>query len=117
MLCLMIRPKYVADILEGIKTIEYRSWNTNYRGDFFIGCCSTAFTRGYLAAVAELTDCKHSEQDHIYKWYLSNVRIIKPVYIRGQLRLFETGINNYDIINTDDEINAAYDEAEKWMIK
>ena len=119
MKCLMIKPWFVADILDGIKTIEYRSWSTQYRGDFFIGSSSTPELRSFLSAVACLDDVTFNEEENIYEWHLSNIREIKPIPIRGQLRLFECGIDDYKVIDElpDDEYNAIMDEAEKWILK
>lgn len=119
MKALMIKPEYVAEIISGDKKVEYRSWPTNYRGDILIGCTATRTTRGYLAAVVEITDCRYDKCYGVYAWSLRNVRCIEPMPIRGQLRLFETGINMSDvrIIETDDEINEAYDKAEEWIVK
>jgi len=39
MKALSISPEYALEILAGRKTIEYRSWKTNHRGDLLI--CST----------------------------------------------------------------------------
>ena len=33
---LCVKQPYANDILTGIKTIEYRSWRTRYRGDVLI---------------------------------------------------------------------------------
>ena len=40
MLALSISPDYALEMLEGLKTTEYRSWQTKHRGDLLI--CSTA---------------------------------------------------------------------------
>ena len=40
MKALSIRSDYAADIMNGTKTEEYRSWSTKYRGDLLI--CNTA---------------------------------------------------------------------------
>ena len=119
MKCLMIKPWFVVDILEGFKTVEYRTWSTKYRGDFFIGSSSTEDTRSYLAAVASLDDITFNEEDNIYEWHLSNVREIKPIPIRGQLRLFECGIDDYEELDnlTEEECDAVWAEAEKWISK
>ncbi len=115
MKCLMIKPKWVTQILNGLKDEEYRTWPTNYRGDFLIGCSSTKFTNAFIAAVAEITDCEYSEKKGVYVWQLANIRPVKPIPIKGQLRLFESGINDYEVI-TDEEGKAAYDAA-TWIIK
>lgn len=119
MKALMLKPEYVADILDGSKIEEYRTWSTDYRGDLLIGCTATKYSRGYLAALVTLTDCRYDVQEKIYVWQLENVRAIKPIAVTGKLRLFDVPVNPGDIvvIETDDEINAAYDEAEKWIRK
>lgn len=119
MKALMLKPEYVADIISGDKTVEYRSWPTNFRGDILLGCSATRYARGYLAAIVEITDCQYDRVDGVYVWSIDNVRCIEPVPIIGKLRLFETGIQLSDvrIIETDDEINEAYDKAEEWLLK
>ena len=117
--CLMIHPEWAVQILDGTKTIEYRSWPTRYRGDFFIGSTATKTLRAFLCAVAHLDDVVYNEKDKIYEWRLSNVREIKPIPIRGQQRLFECGIDDYQVIDDlpDDEYEAVWREAENWIVK
>ena len=119
MYALMIKPQYVADILDGTKTKEYRSWSTDYRGDLLIGCSATKYSRGYLAALVSLTDCYYDKADDVYVWQLDNIRCIKPLPVNGKLRLFKPDIKESDIvvIESDDDINAAYDDADKWIVK
>lgn len=119
MKALMLKPEFVADILDGIKTEEYRSWSTDYRGDLLIGCTATKYSRSYLAALVTVTDCAYNAQEKIYVWRLENVRAIKPLPIKGGVRIFETNIEPREIIilKTEEEANKAYDEAEKWILK
>lgn len=117
MKCLMIKPEYVSEIMGGEKDEEYRSWSTNYRGEFLIGCSSTKQSNAFIAGVAFLKDVFFDEDNKIYVWVLDNIRAVKPIPIKGRLRLFESGIDTYEVISTDDEINAAYNEAEKWIVK
>lgn len=119
MKCLMIKPQWVAKILSGEKTIEYRSWRTDHRGDFLIGCSSTPETNAYLCAVVSLDDITFNRRQNLYEWHLSNVRCIKPLPVRGQLRLFECGVDTVEYIDGNDEtaVNAVYDEADKWILK
>lgn len=112
--CLMIKPQYVSEICGGQKKVEFRTWSTSYRGDFFVGCCSTKWSVGFIAAVAELKDCVYDENEKLYHFILDNVRIIKPIPVKGKLRLFDVETENYEILKNDEEINAAYDEAE-WI--
>ena len=101
----MIYPEYVIQILEGRKTVEYRTWATKYRGDFFVGCTATRET---------------NEKEDVYEWHISNVRAIKPLPIKGRQRLFETGIDEYEIIPYDmpeEEVEAIWAEADSWLLK
>lgn len=51
MKALSIRSDYAADIMNGTKTEEYRSWSTKYRGDLLI--CNTAKKiRGFVPGYA-----------------------------------------------------------------
>ena len=119
MYALMIKPQYVADILDGTKTKEYRSWSTDYRGDLLIGCTATRYANAYLAALVELTDCQYDKQDGVYVWQMKNIRAIKPLPITGKQRIFETNYHTSDIIvlNTEDEAIKAYDNSDKWIVK
>ena len=116
----MIYPEYVIQILEGRKTVEYRTWATKYRGDFFVGCTATKETRGFLAAVVSLDDVTFNEKEDVYEWHISNVRAIKPLPINGRQRLFETGIDEYEVIPPDmpaKEVEAIWNEADSWLLK
>ena len=119
MKCLMIRPVYVCDILDGIKTIEYRNWPTKFRGDFLIGSTATKYTNSCVCAVASLDDVTYNEEEDIYEWHLSNIREIKPLPIRGQQRLFESGIDEYEVIDglPIEEIQAIMEEVDTWLLK
>ena len=119
MKCLMIKPEYVDLILGGEKDVEYRSWTTQYRGDFFIGCTATTYSNSFLCCVASLDEITFNEDENIYEWHLSNIRGIKPLPVKGQLRLFECGIDDYEVINDlpEEEIEKIYLDADKWIQK
>lgn len=103
---LSIHPYYAFDIFDGQKTVENRSWTTNYRGDILI--CSTI--KKYLGpipstamCVAELVDVTPMKRKHLeatlmdssqynpnsYAWVFDNVRWIKPFHVKGKLSLWE----------------------------
>lgn len=108
MKALSVHPYYAGLIFAGEKTIECRSWSTDYRGDILI--CSTAkklkdtipshalcivrladvvpFTRKHLDAACMLPGDFAPNQ---YAWILEDLRIIKPVPVKGKLSLW-----NYD---------------------
>lgn len=127
MKALSIHPIYAMSIVTGEKTIECRSWNTNYRGDILI--CSTAkkfhetipshalgivelvdivpFTRAHLApAMMEPRDF----QSGLYAWILKNPRLIKPVPVKGKLSLwnYEGNIEIVPLADDDDEGGEAF---------
>lgn len=90
MKALSVHPDPAMDIAMGIKTIEYRSWDTHFRGELVI--CSTAKKqRGTVSShalcIVDVVDViKYGEKD--YGWVLENPRMIKPVPVKGKLNLW-----------------------------
>ncbi|MDY2919470.1 MAG: ASCH domain-containing protein [Anaerococcus sp.] len=93
------------------KKIETRSWKTDYRGDILI--CSTVEDKnrkdlkdvlifGHALAIAKIIDCQpFQEKDRydacidddvdmsgMYSWFLTDIRPIHPVPIKGQQRIY-----------------------------
>lgn len=108
MKALSIHPFYACRIMAGQKTIECRTWSTDYRGDLLI--CSTAkkckdTIPGHALCVATLADVVPFQKKHLkaalmepgdfqpgmYAWILEDVRIIRPIPLKGKLSLW-----NYD---------------------
>ena len=118
MKALSIYAPYVNDICDGSKTEEYRSWKTNYRGDLLI--CAAARKSGYIwltkdqlppgyddgeyyvnwsglcvtghaMCIVNLVDCRLLDDDS-YAWILSDLRLIKPIPIKGKQNLFNVDI-------------------------
>lgn len=106
MKALSIHPYYAMAIVSGQKSIEVRSWDTNYRGDILI--CSTAkkfhgTIPGHALGVVTLTDVRRLEKSDLdaalmlpaeynilnYAWVLTNNRLIKPVPVKGKLSLWD----------------------------
>lgn len=97
---------YIAD---GKKTIETRTWCTDYRGDMLI--CSTkkpalkSFPCGMALAIVELRGCrrmlKRDEKAAMcpyapgrWSWIIGNIRRIDtPFSVKGQQGLFELEID------------------------
>lgn len=117
MKAISIKPHFAHQILCGIKTTEYRTWQTKHRGDLLI--CSSAAPKekgtisGHalivcrLAAVEplskrELKQIGIDEQPEkpIYGWRLTDFRTIKPFPVKGKLNLF----------NVDDKLIEYIDE-------
>ena len=110
MKALSVHPYYAMAIVSGQKSIEVRSWATDYRGDILI--CSTAkkyhdTIPGHALGVVTLEDVRQLEKKDCeaalllpkeytqhcldYAWVLTNNRLIKPVPVKGKLSLW-----NYD---------------------
>lgn len=103
MKALSIWPEYATEIAQGWKTVEFRTWKTDYRGDLVI-CSSSRKQKGFVSAHAlclvELVDIVPFGYEHLeaagmnwveegFAWILENPRMIKPVPVKGQLRLWE----------------------------
>lgn len=91
MKALSVHGNYVMDMIAGKKKIEYRTWPTKYRGPVLM--CSTVrkiagAAPGYALCVANLYDVEYSDLDRLYYWHIKDVKPIKPIHVKGQLRLF-----------------------------
>ena len=91
MKALSVRGDYVMDMITGKKKIEYRTWSTKYRGPLLM--CSTTrkvagSAPGYAICIVNLYNIEYSELDDLYYWHIKDVRVIKPIHIKGQLKLF-----------------------------
>ena len=93
MKALSIYPEPVMEIFMGDKTIEYRTWQPDYRGDLLICAGSKkepGFVNGYAWFVVRLLDIRPcDEEDGGYEWTLGTPRLIRPIPVRGKLYLFD----------------------------
>ena len=112
---LSIMPEYAADIFDGFKTVEWRSWKTDYRGDLLI-CASSRKTQGCISGHAlcmvELVDVVPFTKKHLrgammgrvpdpagYAWILKNVRLIKPFPYKGKLHLYDVDASLVEVLS------------------
>lgn len=91
MKALSVRGDYVMDMIAGKKKIEYRTWSTKYRGPLLI--CSTAkkvagAAPGYATCVVNLKSIEYVDFDGCYHWNIELLNVIKPIHVKGQLKLF-----------------------------
>lgn len=129
MKALSVHPAYAMKIVGGQKTIECRSWKTDYRGDIVI--CSTAkkfagTIPGHAIGVVELADIrpftradldaalmlKKEYQEKMYAWILKNPRFIVPFAVKGKLSLWNCD-HDIEIIpepKTEEEDKANFDK-------
>ena len=96
MKALSIYPEPVMEIFMGDKTIEYRSWQTDYRGDLLICAGSKkepGFVNGYAYFVVSLLDIRPEDgwddDQRGYEWMLGAPRLIRPIPVKGRLFLFD----------------------------
>lgn len=129
MKALSIHPWYACRIFAGLKTIECRTWSTDYRGDLMI--CSTAkkckdTIPGHALCVVDLVDVVPFERKHLdaalieskdfqpgcFAWILDNVRIIRPVPVKGKLSLwdYDGPIEYLEEAESDEEDEKMYHE-------
>lgn len=96
MKALSVRGDYIMDIIAGKKKIEYRTWKTNYRGPLLI--CSTAkkvagAAPGYAICVVNLKSIQYVPFEDLYYWNIELADVIKPIHVKGQLKLFNVDDN------------------------
>lgn len=115
MKAISIRNPFAHFILCGEKTVECRSWQTDYRGDLLI--CSSANPKvknticGHALCVARLESIEPFTKEHLdgacmaempegkcYAWQLTNIRLIHPFPVKGKLNLFEVDDSLIDIL-------------------
>ena len=100
---LSLTEPYATIIKEGKKTIETRSWKTNYRGKLYIHASSTKIPKkyrenkdlmnlvdinnlnyGYIVCSCELIDCVKMTDEFIEKVKLNNEEYISEIYARDR---------------------------------
>ena len=111
---LSLNPYWADLVLFGEKTIECRTWQTDYRGDLLICSSNTPKIEGTIAGhaliVCRLADIVPFTSEHFeeacfdeedieyfnksskrsYAWILTDFRDIIPFPVKGRLKLFDT---------------------------
>ena len=93
---LSVRGDFIMDMIAGKKKIEYRTWKTNYRGPILM--CSTAkkvagAAPGYAIRVVNLKSIQYFPLEGFYHWNIELANVIKPIHVKGQLKLFNVDDN------------------------
>ena len=91
MKALSVRGDYIMDMIAGKKKIEYRTWKTHYRGPLLM--CSTTkkvagAAPGYAICVVNLKSIQYFPFEDLYYWNIEFADVIKPIHVKGQLKLF-----------------------------
>lgn len=114
---LSLKPEWALKILVGEKTVECRTWKTNYRGEILI-CSSATKTRGTIPGkaliVATISDIVPFTKKHLvdsamsampdkksYAWMLTNFKPVYPFDVKGKLNLFDIDDNLIKFIPDD----------------
>ena len=110
MKALSVRGDYIMQMIEGTKKIEYRVWQTKYRGPLLM--CSTTkkvagAAPGYAVCVVNLKDIEWSDFDECFHWSIELQDLIEPVPVKGQLKLF----------NVDDSMITPIKDKKAWKAK
>lgn len=120
MKAISIRNPYAHFIMCGEKTIECRTWQTNYRGDLLI--CSSANPKikntinGHALCIVTLESVEPFTKEHLdvacmgdtpeeksFAWQFTNMRLIKPFPVKGKLNLFEVDDSLIEVVCHGDE--------------
>ena len=105
MKALSLTPFWALMVMLREKTIEVRTWQTDYRGDILI-CASSRRESGCISGkalcVVELTDIEPLKEEHLdaalmeempdrksYAWHLENLQWVEPFDVKGALHLYE----------------------------
>ena len=110
MKALSVRGDYIMQIIEGTKKVEYRVWQTKYRGPLLM--CSTTkkvagAAPGYAVCVVNLKSIEWSDFDNCFHWNIELQDLIEPVPVKGQLKLF----------NVDDSMITPIEDKKAWEAK
>lgn len=110
MKALSVRGDYIMDMIKGTKKIEYRTWQTKYRGPLLM--CSTTkkvagAAPGYAVCVVNLKSIEWSDFDNCFHWNIELQDLIEPVPVKGQLKLF----------NVDDSMITPIEDKKAWEAK
>lgn len=116
MKALVVKQPWASLIADGTKTMEVRSWRTNYRGPLVIIAAARSLPRsqtparwleerdtapcGVVVCVVDVADCIAGKAAHAsrtggldptgqYCWVLANARPVRPVKAKGQLGIWD----------------------------
>lgn len=130
MKALTIHPLYACGIAFGLKTVEVRTWFTDYRGDILITSSAKKLhdtIPGYALCIAHLDDVRPIKKKdaefammrpadidlHNFAWCLSDIRLIKPIPVKGRLSLWNCDIQPEIIMSLEEYLNLSDEEDER----
>lgn len=105
MKALSVKQPWANLIAFGEKSIETRTWGTEYRGPLLIVSSKTPniAPAGYAVALVDLVECRPmmlSDEkdarcpvyDSAIAWLLRNIRALEPFPLKGQLGVFDVDV-------------------------
>lgn len=117
MKALSLWPEWALEVLCEEKTVEVRSWPTDYRGKLLI-CATKRRTPGtipgHALAVVDLVDCVPFEEKHMedalademppegsWAWIFGEAWAVRPFKVNGRQRLYEVDDELIEILPED----------------
>ena len=114
MKALSLMPEWAMPVLLGSKTVECRTWKTDYRGELLI-CASSKVRPGSIAkhalCIVNLADIVPFRKKHLeaagmdvmpaaesYAWIFDNLIWIEPFEVKGKLHVFDVPDEKIKII-------------------
>lgn len=110
MKALSVKQPWANLITSGEKSIETRTWGTEYRGPLLIVSSRTPriAPAGYAVALVDVVECRPmmlSDEkgarcpvyDNAIAWLLRNIRAIEPFPVKGQLGVFDVDVEPADL--------------------
>jgi hypothetical protein len=118
MKALSVKQPWASLIAAGVKTIETRTWRTDYRGPLLI--CSSKIPAptagsdpgpcGVALCIADVIDCRPMTEADVaaacvslyagaWAWILTNVRLVEPIPVRGQVKFFDVADGLINLLN------------------
>lgn len=118
---LTLRQIWAYLVLFNDKSVECRTWQTDYRGNLLI-CSSSGkepgLISGHALCVVELASIEPFTKAHLsracldkmpekdsYAWNLANMRYIKPFPVKGKLHLFDVDDSLVTITSASNDIS------------
>ncbi len=102
---LSVKQPWANLIAAGEKTVETRTWATDYRGPILIVSSKSPKIEpaGFALAIADLVDCRPMIRrdeaaarcgvyPNAHSWVLRNIRKIPPFPVRGKMGLYDVEI-------------------------
>jgi hypothetical protein len=117
------KPWWANKFFDGSKTIECRTWKTDYRGDVLICSSGNGKIPGLICnralVVANLVDIVPFTEEHLaaagmvdmpegncYAWIFDNFADILPFTVKGKLHMFDVDDDLIKYVDFDDDDDA-----------